>query len=216
MKYTHVLFDLDGTLTDPFQGIANSLKFALERFGIEEKDDAVFGQFIGPPLETTFRGHYGFGADDTQKAVGYYREYYAEKGVYENTLYEGIEDLLRTLNNENTRCVLATSKLKEFAVKVLQLFQLDPYFSFIAGSSPDGSLAEKEDIIRFIMRDLKPEKETTIMVGDRKYDIQGAHANGIQAVAAGYGYGSREELEQEAPEYFCADVRELCKVLLPS
>ncbi|MDR1933082.1 MAG: HAD hydrolase-like protein [Spirochaetales bacterium] len=214
MKYTHVLFDLDGTLTDPFEGVVNSLRFALARFGIREEEEAVFRQFIGPPLEKTFRDYYRLSADDTQRAVGYYREYYAEKGVYENKLYEGIDGVLQALRNKNIHCSVATSKLRESAVKALQNFHLDAYFLCVAGSRPDGTLSEKEDIIRFIISEYKPEKNKTIMVGDRKYDIEGARKNGIESAAVSYGYGSREELEKENPAYFCDSPRDLLRVLI--
>ncbi|MDR2706227.1 MAG: HAD hydrolase-like protein [Planctomycetaceae bacterium] len=214
MKYHHVLFDLDGTLTDPYWGITNSIKYALNKFNIAEQNDHKLKSFIGPPLEQSFMEYYHFNKNEAKKAIEFYREYYSVKGIYENKLYHGIDIVLKTLNSKNINCIVATSKLEKYAVKVLQHFNIDLYFSGVAGSNLEGTLVEKEDIIEYIIKKYKLEKEKTIMVGDRKYDIIGAKNNGINSIGVLYGYGTQKELEEIKPTYLCNNIDELLKLLL--
>jgi phosphoglycolate phosphatase len=213
MKYSNVLFDLDGTLTDPYLGITNSVKYALNKFNIIKENDNKLKLFIGPPLEKSFMEYYGFNTDDAKTAVEYYREYYSIKGIYENKLYTGIETVLKKLNNENINCIVTTSKLEKYAVKVLRNFNIDIYFHDIVGSNLEGTLLEKEDIIKHSIQKNKLEKEKTVMVGDRKYDIIGAKDNGIDSIWVLYGYGTQEELEEIMPTKYCNSVDELFKIL---
>jgi phosphoglycolate phosphatase len=214
MKYGSILFDLDGTLTDPYPGIKNSIVYSLEKFGVFEEDDSKLKLFVGPPLEKSFMEFYCFDKKTAQKAVEYYREYFSEKGMYENTLYGGIENILLELNNRNAECVVATSKPFVFARKILEYFRVDAYFKYIMGSGLDGTFTEKDDIISHIIKSLGINKRQAVMIGDRKYDIAGANKNGIDSIAVLYGYGSREELEKEAPKYLCGSVAELSKILV--
>jgi phosphoglycolate phosphatase len=213
MKYSAVLFDLDGTLTDPYLGITHSVQYALGKFHITEENSDKLKLFIGPPLEKSFIEYYGFTANDAKKAVEYYREYFSEKGVYENKLYTGIDCVLQTLTSKNITCLIATSKLEKYAIQVVRNFAIDVYFKHVTGSSADGSLSEKTDIIQRIMETYKPEREKTIMVGDRKYDITGARENGIDSIGVLYGYGTKEEIEEARPTYICKSVEELPELL---
>jgi phosphoglycolate phosphatase len=213
MQYSNVLFDLDGTLTDSYLGIINSVKHALNKFNIIEENDDKLKLFIGPPLEKSFVEYYGFKVNDVKIAVEYYREYYSAKGIYENKLYDGIEGVLKTLNAENINCIVATSKMEEHAVKVLQNFNIGVYFQDIVGSNPEGALLEKGDIIKHAIEKNKLKKEKTVMVGDRKYDIIGAKDNGIDSVWVLYGYGTREELEGIEPTKYCNSVDGLLNIL---
>jgi phosphoglycolate phosphatase len=213
MKYHNVLFDLDGTLTDPYEGIANSIKYALNKFNIVEHNDHKLKSFIGPPLEQSFMEYYHFNKNEAKKAIEFYREYYAVKGIYENKLYHGIEVVLKTLNNKNINCIVATSKLEEYAVNVLQHFNIDLYFNYVVGSNLEGTLTEKEEIIKYIIEKYKLEKEKTIMVGDRKYDIIGAKNNGIDSIGVLYGYGTKKELEEAKPTCLCNDINWLLELL---
>ncbi|MDR3198269.1 MAG: HAD family hydrolase [Planctomycetaceae bacterium] len=213
MHYRNILFDLDGTLTNPFEGITNSIKYSLEKFGIAENNKERLKQFIGPPLEKSFMEYYCFDKNTAQKAVRYYREYFVEKGIYENILYKGIGNVLEELNNQNKNCMIATSKPEIFAVKIIQYFQIEKYFKYIAGSNMEGTFIEKEDIIKHILTKWKLKNDATIMVGDRKYDIIGANKNGIDSVGVLYGYGTKEELQKEQPTYFCNNVNELLQLL---
>jgi phosphoglycolate phosphatase len=214
MKYSNILFDLDGTLTDSCLGITNSIKYSLGKFDIIEKDDNKLKLFIGPPLENSFAEHYNFSKDDSKIAANYYREYFSEKGIYENKLYDGIDAVLQELNNRSKQCIMATSKPEEFAKLIARHFNLQGYFKYIVGSNPEGTLSEKWEIIKYTIENYKLNKEETIMIGDRKYDIIGAKKNGIDSVGVLYGYGSREELEKEEPKYFCKNVMEIVKIIL--
>ncbi|MDR1268049.1 MAG: HAD family hydrolase [Planctomycetaceae bacterium] len=213
MNYINVLFDLDGTLTDPCEGITNSVKYSLEKFGIAEKDNGKLKLFIGPPLEKSFMEYYGFDKNTAQKAVKYYREYFSEKGIYENLLYEGIENVLKELNAQSKNCIIATSKPEIFAIKIVRYFQIEKYFKYIVGSNIEGTFIEKEDIIKSVLEKYKLKNDVTIMVGDRKYDIIGANKNRINSIGVLYGYGTREELEKEKPTYLCNRVNELLQLL---
>jgi phosphoglycolate phosphatase len=209
MKYSNVLFDLDGTLTDSYFGITNSVKYALNKFNIMEKNNNKLKLFIEPPLEKSFTEYYGFNTTETKIAVEYYREYYATKGIYENKLYNGIKNVLKTLNEKYINCIVATSKLEKYAIKVLHNFNIDIYFKDVIGSNPEGALLEKADIIRHGIEKNKLEKEKTVMVGDRKYDIIGAKNNGIDSIWVLYGYGTQEELKEIIPTKYCNRVDEL-------
>ena len=213
MEYRNILFDLDGTLTDPYLGITNAVKYSLQKFNIEERNENTLRAIIGPPLETSFMEFYQFDANKTKTAIGYYREYYSEKGIYENKLYPDIDTILAKIRDAGKTLILATSKPAIFASKILEYFNIDKYFYDITGSNLDGTLVEKDEIIKFIMEkhDLKP--ETTIMIGDRKYDISGAHKNNIHSIAVMYGYGSKEELEQSKPTYFCENTADIWEII---
>jgi phosphoglycolate phosphatase len=213
MKYINILFDLDGTLTDPYLGITNSIKYALNKFGIIEENNTKLKLFIGPPLEKSFLEYYEFSKNDAKIAVEYYREYFSEKGIYENSLYEGTANVLKELNDRNKNCIIATSKPEIFANKITEYFNINNYFKYIIGSNLDGTLSEKEDIIKYIIGKYNLNKEETIMVGDRKYDIVGANKNGIDAIGVLYGYGTKEELEKEEPKYLCTDIMEIVKII---
>jgi phosphoglycolate phosphatase len=216
MKYHHILFDLDGTLTDPYLGITNSVKYALNKFNITEQNDDQLKLFIGPPLEQSFMEYYNFSKNEAKKAIEFYRKYYSVKGIYENKLYHGIDTVLETLNNNNNNninCIVATSKLEEYAVTVLRHFKIDRYFKHVIGSNLEGTRVEKEEIIKYIIEKYQLEKEKTIMVGDRKYDIIGAKNNGIDSIGVLYGYGTQEELEEAKPTYLCNRIDKLLKLL---
>jgi phosphoglycolate phosphatase len=211
MNYKNILFDLDGTLTDPLLGITNSWKYALKKLNIEIDAD-ILKTFIGPPLEKIFSEYFKFGREDTEIGKKYYREYFSEKGLYENTLYEGIEKLLKELNAWNKVCILATSKPIVFAEKILKYFGIDIYFKYTVGGNLDGTFVEKEEIIKYIIEEYNLKRPETIMVGDRKYDIIGANKNGIKSIGVLYGYGSKEELEKEGAEYVINNAKEILEI----
>ena len=188
--YSVILFDLDGTLTDPGLGITNSVAFALSRWGIEVTDRKTLYKFIGPPLLDAFSEHYGFSAEDSKKTLGYYREYFSTKGIYENSLYEGIPTLLEELKRQGKRIVLATSKPEQFARIILSHFGIDKYFDFVAGASMDESRSKKADVIAYALDSIgSPDVSTLVMVGDREHDVLGAAQHGIKTIGVLYGYG---------------------------
>ena len=189
------LFDLDGTLTESGPGITRSVAYSLRKFGISELDQKKLDRFVGPPLIDSYMRYYGFSYDQAKQAVVYYREYYETKGLFENRVYDGVEDMLRSLQDGGVQCVVATSKPEQFAVQILEHFGLDGYFSCVAGASMDESRTDKGDVIAYALEKAGIErKEQTIMVGDREHDVLGAKRNGLPAVGVLYGYGSREEL----------------------
>jgi phosphoglycolate phosphatase len=206
MGYTNLLFDLDGTLTDPCLGITNSIRYALCKFGISEEDEERLKLFIGPPLENSFVMYYNFSLVEAKRAVRYYREYFSVKGMYENKLYDGVPAVLQALKERKKRCFLATSKPKMYAKIILQHFDIEGYFEYVAGSNLDGYLSEKEDLIRHVLEKCELAREETVMIGDRKYDIIGAKKNGIASAGVLYGYGGRGELEEEGADWVCERV----------
>lgn len=200
--YQTVLFDLDGTLTDPGIGITNSVAYALEKYGIRAEDRSRLYPFIGPPLQESFEMFYGFSKEDAKKAVAYYREYYKDKGIYENRLYEGIDVLLQSLRDAGRTLLVATSKPEGFARQILDYFAVSRYFTYIAGSNMDGTRSGKAEVIAYALeagniRDLS----SAVMVGDRSYDIAGAKQAGIDSVGVLFGYGSRQELEAAGADH---------------
>lgn len=208
--YHTILFDLDGTLTDSGPGITNSVAYALKKWDIIENDINILKKFVGPPLDASFAKYYGFSKEKCVQAIQYYREYYLTKGIYENQVYDGMEELLKWLRDTGRRAIVATSKPEPSAIHVLEYFHIDSYFDIIAGATMDGSRVEKSDVIRYALdragiRDLSG----VVMVGDRENDIQGAKANGLDSIGVLYGYGSREELEEAGAMQIAETVEDL-------
>ena len=193
MKF--VFFDLDGTLTDPGIGITNSVMYALNKFGIEVKDRAELFRFIGPPLIPSFMNYYGFSKEDAVKAVVFYREYYAERGIFENKLYPGVPELLEKLKADGVKIVMATSKPEIFAEKIAKHYDIAKYFDLIAGATENETRTEKDEVIAYAIEKLgNPPSSEITMVGDRFYDVKGAAKFGIPTVGVLYGYGDEKEL----------------------
>ncbi len=213
--YEIILFDLDGTLTDPGEGITNSVSYALKKFGIEAADRRQLYRFIGPPLIESFEKFYGFSGAQAQEAVAYYREYYTQKGIFENKVYDGIAQMLMALRSENRRLALATSKPEVFAQQILTHFSLDSYFEVTAGAKLDGTRTKKDEVILYALESLHvTDRSAVIMVGDREHDIFGAKKTGIDSLGVLFGYGSCEELKQAGADYIAGSVQEIIKILL--
>ncbi len=215
MNFQTILFDLDGTLTDPGIGITNSVMHALKKYGITVTDRRELYCFIGPPLRESFIRCYGFTDDEAKQAIEYYREYFRETGIFENTVYEGIDALLAALEDRGKTLILATSKPEVFAERILEHFDLAKYFSFIGGSDLDGTRINKDDVIRYALKmggvtDLS----NAVMVGDREHDILGAKKVGTASVGVLFGYGSRGELEAAGADNIATTVADLRKILL--
>lgn len=190
-----VLFDLDGTVTDPGIGITNSVMYALRKFGIEPPDRKELYCFIGPPLRESFSKYFGLSASDAEKAVAYYREYYRPAGIFECTLYDGIISTFRSLSDAGFGIALATAKPEVFAKQIAAHFGFDVYLSAVSGASLDASREDKAVIIARALDMLGvSQSRGSYMVGDRAYDIEGGKKNGLSTVAALYGYGTEEEL----------------------
>lgn len=193
MKKT-VLFDLDGTLTDSGEGIINCAIPALEHFGLPIPSREEMRVFVGPPLHETFQ-RFGVPADKTEEAIRVYRSRYIPTGMFENTPYPGIKELLETLKKENYTLYVATSKPEEMSVTILERFGLAPYFDRICGASIDSSRSTKDAVIAYLLEQ-SGAKEDMVMVGDTKYDVLGAKAHGIPAIGVSWGYGSVEEMTE--------------------
>jgi phosphoglycolate phosphatase len=212
-KYNYFLFDLDGTLTDPQKGIINSIQFALKRFGIKREDHELI-HFIGPPLHHSFQEIFGT-EEKAFEAVEVYREYYATKGIFENLVYPGMEQLLDELTANNKTLFVATSKPKFFAEQIIKHFNIDHHFKAVIGSNLDGTHTDKKEIIQTVL-DLLPgvDKSEMIMIGDRKFDIIGAKYHNIDCAAVTFGYGSIDELMKEEPTYLANTIIELKALLV--
>lgn len=213
--HTTYLLDLDGTLTDPQVGIINSILYALTRLGITEADRKGLVKFIGPPLLESFCKYYGLSESEGRRAVAIFREYYAEKGIYENRIYEGIVDILSGLHSMDRRIILATSKATVYAKRILEHFGIRQYFDLVVGSNFDLTRAVKSEIIADILKD-SPflARENCVMIGDHVDDIRGARENGIDSVAVTYGYGLERDLVETKPKYVVHTVQELRALLL--
>ncbi|BCB37241.1 phosphoglycolate phosphatase [Bacillus cereus] len=208
--YTTYLFDLDGTLTDPKEGIVNSVLYALKKVGIEELHISELDSFIGPPIQQSFVERYNMNEGEVERAVFYFREYLKQRGLLENNLYEGIPILLKQLKDTGNRLFIATSKPTIFAEQVIEYFQLTNYFEDIIGSNLDGTRIKKEEIIAHILQTNEElNKEEIVMIGDRKHDIIGANQNGIASIGVLYGYGSETELTEVGATHIANDVKEL-------
>ena len=215
--FRYILFDLDGTLTDPKEGITRSVQYALRHFGIDEPDLDNLTRFIGPPLVDAFCEFYGFTRAQGEEALQKYRERFADVGIFENMPYEGIHRLLERLNAAGCRLALATSKPEVYACRILAKFDLAKYFTVAVGSTLEGARNAKADVIREVFRRLELDEagqRQCIMVGDRKHDIEGAAACGIPCCAVRFGYAAPGELEAAAPWAIAEDMAMLESLLL--
>ncbi len=209
-----ILFDLDGTLTDPGEGITNSVAYALKKYGIETKDKTELYKFIGPPLVDSFKKYYSFSDEQALEAVEFYREYFKPKGMLENTVYDGIEKLLKELKNSGKRLCVATSKPEEFAKTILNHFGLAKYFDFICGATMDSSRSKKADVIEYALKKCQvSDKSKVIMVGDKEHDVFGARQCGIKSIGVLFGYGTREELESAGADFIAEDPEDITVIL---
>ena len=214
----YLLFDLDGTLTDPKVGITTCVQYALSHFGIDEPDLNKLEPFIGPPLKNSFMEFYNMDETQAQAAVDKYRERFRDTGIFENKVYTGVPEMLKTLNAKGLQLAVASSKPTVFVERILEHFDIAKYFKAVVGSELDGTRVEKDQVVEEALRLLfggKPvEKEKVYMIGDRRFDVEGARAQGVESVGVTYGYGSLEELKEAKADYIVRSVDELQKFLL--
>ena len=215
MAFDHILFDLDGTLTDSYEGIAKSVQYSLEYYGIKEDNEDNLKRFVGPPLWKSFRDFYGFPEEKAKQAVEKYRERYNVIGVYENKVIEGVPETLKALSDSGKKLYVATSKPLQLAEIVLSHFELDKYFEYICGASLDFSFVEKCSIISHILDKYNiTDKTSVLMVGDRKFDVIGAKQTGIASVGVLCGYGSEQELSDAGADYIVNNFSDILKIIL--
>lgn len=218
----YILFDLDGTLTDPKVGITTCVQYALASFGIEEPDLDKLVPFIGPPLKDSFMEFYDFDEAKAEAAVEKYRERFKDTGIFENQIYDGIPEMIRKLKGNRKKLAVASSKPTVFVERILEHFDIRRYFDVVVGSELDGRRTDKAEVVAEALRllygenpeDIQQKKQNTLMVGDRKFDVKGAKDEGIVSVAVTYGYGPMDELKIAKPDYIVRSVAELEKLLL--
>ena len=206
----YILFDLDGTLTEPKVGITKSVQYALKKCGIEVKNADNLCPFIGPPLWDSFKKFYGFDDAGAENAVAFYREYFSKKGMYENTIYDEVKEMLQELKSSQKTLILATSKPTVYAIEILKYFNIYEYFTFISGSELDGLRSKKSEVIRYAIEQNKiSDLSKIIMVGDREHDIIGAKDVGILSIGVLFGYGDYDELQNAKADFIVSNIKEL-------
>lgn len=214
MKKKYVLFDLDGTLTDSQEGIMNSIEYALNHFGIAVEDRRSLRPWLGPPLMDSLMKYHGFDRERALEGVKKYREYFDERGIFENRVYGGIERLLTQLQSEGYVLMTATSKPEVAAKRITDHFNLTRFFTFIGGATLDESRVHKQDVIRYVLEaNHIRDYSSVMMVGDRENDIIGAKKNGLESVGVLYGYGDREELEEAGADHIAETVEDIARYL---
>lgn len=212
-QYDIIIFDLDGTITESGLGITNSIRYSLNYFGID-KDRESLERHIGPSLSTTFREYLGDDEEQIELAIKKYREYYVDKGLFENVVYEGVEDVLKELKKQNKTVLLASSKPKLYCEQILKHFDLDKYFDFIGGSNLDETRTDKKEVITYSLENINSsDTNKALMIGDREYDVLGSKALGIDSVGVLYGYGNYEELEKAGANYIIEKIDDLLEII---
>lgn len=214
----YLLFDLDGTLTDPKVGICTCVQYALSSFGIEEPDLDKLEPFIGPPLKESFMNFYGFDEEKAEAAIAKYRERFSTVGLFENEIYEGIPRMLKALSAQGMFLAVASSKPTVYVERILEHFKIRKYFKAVVGSELDGTRVNKDEVVEEALRrlfgDQPVNKAEVYMIGDRKFDVEGAKIQGVESVGVTYGYGGMEELREAKADYIVRSVEELQSFLL--
>lgn len=218
--FDYILFDLDGTLTDSAPGITSCVEYALSKFGITVADRTELEKFIGPPLAYSFSAFFGLSDEEAKRATEYYRERYSVTGLFEGGLYDGIEELLKELAESGKKLFIATGKPEIYTVRILEHFRVLQYFTKVFGNTLDDKRPGKREIITAalefcpeIRTNLDPRGANAVMVGDRRYDIEGAKATALPSIGVLYGFGSREELSGAGADHIVGTVKELKELL---
>lgn len=202
-RFKIALFDLDGTITDSGTGIMNAIRYAVKKYGLEEPEEEVLRSFIGPPLKEEFRKIFQLSETDGSRMVSLYREYYGERGIFENRVYDGVPEMLDTLKKGGVKILMATSKPENYARIIAEHFSFAEYFDFIGGACMDGTRTIKEEVIEYVLETCgisEKERSCTVMIGDRMHDIVGAEKCGLHSMGVLYGYGSIDELKTAGAE----------------
>jgi phosphoglycolate phosphatase len=209
-----LLFDLDGTLTESGPGLINAAVYTFEKLGIEIESREELRRFIGPPLHWSFMTYYNMTREEADNACVIFREYYDKKGVFENSVYDGVYETLEELKKQGYTMMIATAKPEVLANLVLEHFDLMKYFTFVGGANFDENRYNKVEVLQYMVEKLQfPDKSKVLMIGDRYHDVEGAHAVGIECAAILYGYGSLEELEKAGADYICPTPQDILDIL---
>ena len=214
--HKYIFFDLDGTLIQSEFGIFESARYALEKLGVESKDDDFMRKMIGPPLYVSFHDLYGMDDETSLEAVRLYREHYGKIGLYKSPLYEGIEEVLRNLKKNGALLAVVTGKPADLSVRILEHFKIYDLFETVVGPDRKSKDPKKVDLINHAIKalNINPEDHmNTVMVGDRCFDIEGAKEAGIRSAGVLYGYGSREELEKSGADIIIPTPQDIFRCL---
>lgn len=212
LQQTIILFDLDGTLTDSAEGVIRSIQYMQERMGMEKWADEDLTFVVGPPLMKTFTEDFAMDKETSERALTIFRERYTTIGLFENKVYPGIEKMLAVLKAKGKRMAVATSKKEETAVRILEHFDIAKYFEVIGGDNPAQGRDNKAKVIDYVLNCMEADTGDVIMVGDRKFDVEGAHAIGIPCIAVEYGYGDRAEFEACGADYITATAEDVAEL----
>jgi len=213
-KYDYILFDLDGTLSESAPGIRKCIELTLQKLSKPVPDLSDYSKFIGPPLADTFSGLCGLSAEDTQKALVIYQDFYKTHGLKANRLYDGIEELLKKLYESDAKIAVCSSKQQKPADNVCDFLGITGYFDAVCGSAPDGSRKEKEEVIPYTVNVLGGKiSDKVVMIGDTKFDAKGARLNNVDFIGVNYGYGTYETMTAEGASVFADSAQDLEKLL---
>ena len=213
-KYETILFDLDGTLTDPAKGLTLGFEYALRKMGMPRESREALRRFIGPPLLDVWQTEYGLTKAEAERMIAVFREYYDVYGWWDNTPYEGIREQLGILKSRGYRLLVATSKPERTAKRVLSLFALDKYFDFIGGAESGSERYTKTAVLKYVLESTGASLDGAILVGDRMYDAEGAREVGIDSLGVLWGHGSQEEIDSSGFAHIIKDVEDLSSFFL--
>ncbi len=212
--YNYILFDLDGTLTDSAPGIINCIKYACDKMQLSYPDEATLNSFVGPPLKDMMQSVFSLSEADAEKMVAFYRERFSEVGLFENSVYPGIYEMLSAVKASGKKTALATSKPLIYAERIMDKFKLTEFFDVLSGSELSGAHVSKDEVIEIAISKLNAPKAEALMVGDRSFDLSAASKLGIASVAVTYGYAAPGELEAEHPTFIASSAKELGDIIL--
>lgn len=211
--FDYLLFDLDGTLTDSFDGIINCVLYALEQMGERSVPRDSLGYFIGPPLIDSFTVLFDGDTKKAERGVALYRERYEPIGWTENKIYDGVEEMLSALKAEGKTLAVATSKPERFSTRIVSHFGLDKYFAHHFGATMDSSRSTKDKVVKYALDTLACDKTRVVMIGDRRYDVEGAKVNGIKSIGVLYGYGNEQELTAAGADFIAATPKDIINII---
>ena len=196
MEKKYIIFDLDGTIIDSGLGIKNGIMYSLKSIGIQNVDENILNEFIGPPLKDSYMKFFDMSEQKAREMVNKYRQYYSEQGIYEAYIYEGIENVIKDLKDKENEIILATSKPEIFAKKILNHFNLIEYFDFVGGATLDHKISHKNEVLEYVFKECFINPQKGFMIGDTKFDILGGKLFYLNTIGVTYGYGSLEELKE--------------------
>lgn len=213
MRFNAAIFDLDGTIMDSGEGIVRSVGYALDKMGVKDYDERTNYRFIGPPLIDSFMEYYSMNEEEAARAVAYYRERYSVTGIYEARMYDGVRELLCELKRLGVKLYIGSSKPEKYVRMILEKQGIIDLFDYVAGATFDESRNNKEQVLTYLFEQVEIDSKTTVMIGDRYHDIEGAHYMGIPCIAVLYGFGNEEEFKKYGAEFIAADTDEILKII---